>query len=267
MRTSTSAVDSARSSLVSTDVHPSPPDLAALRTQSVTVLDEPAGKDFLRSVGIEVPSGVVVQSAQDAALAAEQVGLPCVVKLAAHDLPHKSDIGGVAGPLDSMVDVEEAAARMLASAPPTTQGLLVEPWVRGTAEVFMGLSMDTAYGPVVVFGAGGVWVEEFQDVAYRLAPVDAREALEMIRSRRATRFLDGKHGTSPVAFDQLASVLERFSRLALDPRVRAHVREIEVNPLIVRSDGAPVAVDCTVVLRDADDVVDVDHPTDNNPRN
>lgn len=252
---------------MSTDLHSSPPDLAALRAESVTVLDEPAGKEFLRTVGIEVPTGVVVQSAQDAAVAAEEVGLPCVVKLAARDLPHKSDIGGVSGPLDSVADVEEAAARMLASAPPSTQGLLVEPWVRGTAEVFMGLSMDTSYGPVVVFGAGGIWVEEFQDVAYRLAPVDALEALEMIRSRRGTRFLDGKHGTGAIALDQVASVVQRFSRLALDPRVRDHVREIEVNPLIVRPGGDPVAVDCTVVLRETGDVVNADDPQDNNPRN
>lgn len=250
-----------------TDIHSSTPDLAALRAESVTVLDEPAGKEFLRTVGIEVPTGVVVQSARDAAVAAEQLGLPCVVKLAARDLPHKSDIGGVSGPLDSVADVEEAAARLLVSAPPSTCGLLVESWVRGTAEVFMGLSMDSSYGPVVVFGAGGIWVEEFQDVAYRLAPVNAPEALQMVRSRRATRFLDGKHGTGAVALDQVASMVQRFSQLAMDPRVRNHVREIEVNPLIVRRDGAPMAVDCTVVLREAGGVLNADGPHDNNARN
>jgi len=267
MGTSMTAVGSARSFLVSTELYPSPPDLSALRAEGVTVLDEPAGKDFLRAVRIGVPTGMVVQSAQEAAAAAEQVGLPCVVKLVARDLPHKSDVGGVAGPLDSVADVEAAAARMLASAPPLTLGLLVEPWVRGSAEMFMGLSMNTSYGPVVVFGVGGIWVEEFQDVAYRLAPVDALEALEMIRSRRATRFLDGKHGTGAVAFDKIASVVQRFSRLALDPRVRDHVREIEVNPLIVRTGGDPIAVDCTVVLREAGGVVNAGDPEDNNTRN
>lgn len=116
----------------------------------------------------------------------------------------------------------------------------------------MGLSMNTQYGPVVVFGAGGIWVEEYQDVAYRVAPVDDHEALQMIISRKASRFLGGKHGTSAIALDQIASVVHRFSRLALDQGVRDHVQEIEVNPLIVRADGVPTAVDCTVVLREPD---------------
>lgn len=224
-------------------------DLAVLRAEGVAVLDEPAGKSLLQTVGIEIPTGVVVHSAKGAADAVERVGLPCAVKLAARDLPHKSDVGGVAGPLSSALEVETAASRMLRSAPPSTQGLLVEPWVRGSAELFLGLSMNTPYGPVVVFGAGGIWVEEHRDVAYRVAPVDEREALDMVLSRRATRLLEGKRGTGSVDLAQVAAVVQQFSRLALDPAVRDHVQEIEVNPLIARAEGMPVAVDCTVVLR------------------
>ncbi len=229
------------------------------------MLDEPTGKEFLRGVGIDVPTGVLADSAESAAAAVDRVGLPCVVKLVARDLPHKSDVGGVAGPLNSVSEVEEAAARMLRSGPPSTQGVLVEPWVQASAEVFMGLTMNTSFGPVVVFGAGGIWVEELKDVAYHVAPVDEVEALAMINSRRSTRSLaEGRHGSGAVALDQVAAVIERFSRLALDPVVRDHVREIEVNPLLVRSDGAPVAVDCTVVLREPGSVSE-NH--DNNPRN
>lgn len=234
--------------MLRTDAQPPSPDLATLRAENVTILDEPSAKAFLRTAGLEVPSGVVAATPV-AAADVSGVDLPCMVKLVAPDLPHKSDLGGVAGPLHAWHDVEAAARRMLESAPAGARGVLVEPWVPGAAELIMSLSVSTPFGPILLFGLGGIWVEEYHDISYRLAPVTEPEAREMIRSRRAARLLEGARGTSPIAIDELAAAMSRFSELALRRDVRDHIAEIEINPLILGADGTPTAVDCTVTLR------------------
>lgn len=235
---------------------PAAPDLAAARAAGIRVLDEPAGKAILRGVGIATPEGRVVNSPAAAVEAAAAIGYPCMVKVVATDEPHKSEHGGVAGPFDHPEDLLAAAIRMASLTAVSDAQLLVEPWIAGDAELIMGLTFNSAFGPTLTFGVGGIWVEEYRDVAHRLAPVSHEEATAMILSRRAVRTFTGGRGGKSISIAELAEVIRCFSQLSTDPQIQAHVAEIEVNPLIVGAGAPPTAVDCTVVLRNSDDIFD-----------
>jgi acetate---CoA ligase (ADP-forming) len=222
--------------------------LRGLRAAGASVADEPSGKDLLRALGIGAPDGRVVDGPEAAAEAAGALGGPVAVKLVARDLPHKSDAGAVAGPLRSAAEVREAAARIGRAG---GEGLLVERWQEGGVACFAGLALHTAFGPVVSFGLGGIWVEILRDVAHRLAPVSEAEALEMARSLRGAPLLLGARGRAPVDLAALAASVSRLSTLARDPDALDLIAELDVNPLLAPDDGPPVALDATVVLRRA----------------
>jgi succinyl-CoA synthetase beta subunit len=227
---------------------PSAPDLARLRADGITVLDEPTGKALIASIGITTPAGVIAASPSAAAEAAASLGGRCMLKAVSTNQPHKSEAGGVAGPFDDPADVQAAATVMARASFTPNLAFLVEPWIAGDAEVIMGLNFTSAFGPTLMFGVGGIWVEEYRDVAHRLAPVSLDEAKAMISSRRAVRTLTGGRGGKSTQIADLANAIRLFSRLATDRAILEHVAEIEINPAIV-SAGAPVtAVDCTVVL-------------------
>jgi succinyl-CoA synthetase beta subunit len=220
--------------------------LRGLRAAGASVADEPAGKELLRALGLSVPQGLVAAGVDEAVEAARALGGPVAVKLVAQDLPHKSDVGAVAGPLDTPAAVRAAAARIVR---PEAVGLLVERWHDGGVACFAGLALHTAFGPVVSFGLGGVWVEILRDVAHRLAPVSEREAREMALSLRAAPLLLGARGRPAVDLSALAASVSRLSRLAADEDARELVDEVDVNPLLALESGTPVALDATVVLR------------------
>jgi hypothetical protein len=183
------------------------------------VLDEPAGKALLRAVGIATPGARLVETAADA----------------------------VAGPLVTAAAASEAAGAMQQrhDAP-----LLVEQWLDDGVQCFAGLSLDGGFGPVLSVGLGGIWVEILEDVAHRSAPLTGGEAAEMIESLRGAAVLASARGQAGADLDALAETLVKLGELAREPRVRALVSTIEVNPLLATASGPPVALDCTVVLRD-----------------
>jgi succinyl-CoA synthetase beta subunit len=220
-----------------------------MRADGITVLDEPTGKALLNSIGITTPLGVIAASPSTAAEAAASLGQRCMLKAVSTNQPHKSESGGVAGPFDNPADVQAAATVMARASSTPNVAFLVEPWIAGDAEVIMGLTFTSAFGPTLMFGVGGIWVEEYRDVAHRLAPVSLDEAKAMICSRRAVRTLTGGRGGKSIQIENLADTIRRFSQLATDPAILEHVAEIEINPAIVSAEFPLTAVDCTVVLR------------------
>ncbi|MEY2532116.1 MAG: hypothetical protein QOF29_26 [bacterium] len=222
--------------------------LRDLRSAGAHVADEVAGKALLRGLGIEVPEGRLVAGPDEAAEAAHALGGAVAVKVVAADLPHKSDAGGVAGPLRLRSEVRAAAERI---ARPGGGGLLVERWHEGGVACFAGLALHSPFGPLISFGAGGVWVEIMRDVAHRLAPVSEREATEMVCSIRAAPLLLGGRGRPPVDLPALAAAIARLSALATDAEALELIDELDVNPILARADGPPVALDATAVLRPA----------------
>ncbi len=216
-----------------------------------TVLPEYAARGLLEAYGLRFPGSELVRSAEEAAAAAGRLGYPVVLKVASPDISHKTDVGGVAVGLADAASVRAAFQRMdrqVRAAAPTARidGYEVESQVPGGKEVLVGVQRDPNFGPIVVFGLGGIYVEVLKDVTFRLAPMRPLSAQHMVESVRAYPLLAGVRGEPPSDVAALVEAIERVSQLAVE---RPEVSELDLNPLIVRAAGqGVVAVDARVVL-------------------
>jgi acetyltransferase len=213
-------------------------------------LGMPEVAPLLAAYGIPVVATRVVAGAEDAAAAAEGIGFPVALKIVSPDISHKTDVGGVALGLGDGRAVREAATAMLrrvaAERPRAAiQGLLVEAMAPAGRELLLGGVRDAQFGPLVMVGLGGIYVEVFADTAARLAPVSPAEALGMLDELKVAPLLRGARGEAAVDRDALAAVVARFSQVLM---YLPELAEIEINPLTVGPTGA-VAVDARARLR------------------
>lgn len=199
---------------------------------------------LLGAYGIRTPAIRPAGNRGEAAVAAKQIGFPVAMKVKSPDVVHKTDVGGVKLNLRS----EEEAARAfdeirasLARAKPGApfEGVTVEPMVAGGIETIVGMTRDPLFGPVVLFGLGGVAVELLRDVSVRVAPITDRDAEEMIGEIRGAPLLDGYRGAPPVDKASLFDLLHRVSRLAVD---HPEVLELDLNPVVAFPGGKPALV-------------------------
>ncbi|MGD1994852.1 MAG: acetate--CoA ligase family protein [Anaerolineae bacterium] len=196
-----------------------------------------------RRHGVPVADGETVDSVEGAARAADHLGYPVAVKLLSTKVVHKSDSGGVALDLKDAAAVRQSAEEMLSREIDPAR-VLVQRMVVGGVEVILGGKQDPSFGPVVMFGLGGVYVEVFDDVTFRIAPLSRFDAEEMIDEVRGRQLLDGLRGTPPADREALVEALLAVSRLMTDnPRLV----EFDINPLLVLEQGA-VAVDARAVV-------------------
>ncbi len=225
--------------------------VARARRAGLSVLPEYAARELLEAYGIPFAPARRVRSAEEAVAAAEAVGYPVVLKVVSPEISHKTDVGGVALDLGDAAAVRTAVERMRATlrlrAPNARlEGFEVEAQIRGGKEVLIGMQRDAGFGPVVVFGLGGIYVEVLRDVTFRLAPLRPLSAQQMIRSVKAFPLLQGTRGEAPSDLGRLAEAIERVSQLAVE---QPEIAELDINPLIVRAEGkGVVAVDARVVL-------------------
>jgi acyl-CoA synthetase (NDP forming) len=214
-------------------------------------LDEPSAKRVLAAFGLPVPAGETVADGNDAPAAAERLGFPLAIKLVSPDGIHKSDIGGVRlGIADA--DGVRAAIRALAAAAAAhgarTTGFLVERMAAPGVEVVIGGLLDARFGPVVMLGLGGVFVEVFADTAFRVCPIDAADARDMIDELKSAPLLRGARGRAPVDEAALvAALLAVAGPDGLMVRAGGAIAELDVNPLIASASGA-LACDARIVL-------------------
>jgi acyl-CoA synthetase (NDP forming) len=226
-----------------------PPSGPALDPREIAT--EAGAKRVLAAAGLPVLPERVVADAAEAVDAAHAMGFPVVLKIVSPDLPHKTEVGGVALDLRDAAAVEAAHAAMLArvrAAAPAAriEGVLVSPMVRGGVEMILGAKRDPVFGPVVLVGIGGIFAEVLQDVAVRPAPVDEAEALAMLRGLKAFAVLDGARGRPKADLPAAARAIAALSRFAA--RHAAQVAEIDVNPLLLRPEGqGAVALDALIV--------------------
>jgi acetate---CoA ligase (ADP-forming) len=217
----------------------------------LSLLPGPAARALLGAYGIEFPGVRQVRSPEEAARAADQLGYPVVLKVVSPDISHKTDVGGVILGLRDRGAVVDAVKRMSATvrhrAPKArVQGFEVGTQVGAGKEILIGLQRDPGFGPVLVLGLGGVYVEVLRDVTFRLAPVRTLSARHMIEELKAYPILQGTRGEPPSDLDAIAEAIERVSQLAVE---LPEVAELDINPLIVGVEGAGVvAVDARVVL-------------------
>jgi acetyltransferase len=215
---------------------------------ATTTLSEWASKQLLGGFGVPLPAELRAADADAAAAAASAVGFPVAVKLNGALIAHKSERGLVRLGLGDTDAVAAAASALLAGVGPADgdADLLVAPMVPGRRELIVGAVRDGQFGPMVMLGVGGVLAEAAADVVFRPAPLDPPTAEEMIDDLRAAALFGAFRGEAAVDRSALASVLVGIGRLIAD---RDDVTSVDVNPLIVRPDGTPVAVDALVEVR------------------
>lgn len=219
-------------------------------------MSEHEAKRVLSAAGIPFPEEVLVAPDQDAGAAAARIGFPVVLKIASPDIAHKTEIGGVVVGVQGEADAREAAVAIVARArkerpDARIDGVLVSPMIEGGVEIIAGVSRDPVFGPVVMFGLGGVFVEVLKDVTFRAAPFDAVEAGRMIREIRGYSMLEGVRGAPPADVEALAEML---SALSLFAAANADaIDSVDLNPVRVFEKGRGLlALDALIVPRAAE---------------
>ena len=211
-------------------------------------INEAEAKRLLGAAGIPFAPERVARTREDAVVAAEAIGFPVVLKILSADIAHKSEAGGVVLGLQSADEVAGAfdamVARVKERAPNARiEGALVARMIEGGVETVIGLKHDPVFGPVVLFGLGGVYVEVLKDVTLRLAPVDHATAKQMIRAIKGYPLLAGARGRPPVDLDALAGALVALSHFGA---AHSQVASAEINPFIALPKGG-VAVDALIL--------------------
>lgn len=218
-------------------------------------LSELASKRILSDAGIAFPQDRLVRSADEIRAAADAVGYPQVLKIVSADIAHKTEIGGVVVGVANAQEAEDAYAAILRRAAEKRpdariDGVMVTPMIEGGVETIAGVTIDPVFGPVVMFGLGGVFVEVLKDVTFRAAPFDTAEAMRMIREIRGYAMLEGVRGAPPVDVGALAEMLSTLSRFAAANADR--LDGIDLNPVRVLERGkGVVALDALVIPRAA----------------
>jgi acetate---CoA ligase (ADP-forming) subunit beta len=216
-------------------------------------LSEHESKRLLADFGLPLGAERLVATPEAAVAAAEELGYPVAAKLCGDHVAHKTERGLVRLGLRDGDALRAASAELLAAARPedAATGVLVAPMVAGLRELIAGLHEDPQFGPCVMLGVGGVFAEALADVAFRLVPVSAVDAEEMLDELHHQALLGAFRGEPPVDRDALVAVARGLSALA---EARPDVESVDLNPLVVLGAGPdagrPVAVDALVVLRD-----------------
>lgn len=212
-------------------------------------IPEQESKAMLAAYGFTVPQATLVLNAEDAVRAAGIIGYPVVMKIVSPDIIHKSDVGGVKLGLSGPTEVGDAYELMMArirkSMPQARlQGVLVQEMVSDGWEIIIGMTRDPQFGPMLMFGLGGVYVEVLRDVSFQLAPISAEDAAEMLIGTKTYNLLKGVRGEESVDMQLVAECIQRISQLAMDFPM---IEEMDINPLKVSSERArAVAVDARV---------------------
>ncbi len=225
--------------------------IAQARAQGRAALDEHAGKALLAEYGVTVPQSVTVKNADEVEAKFGTLRAPVVVKIMSPDILHKSDAGGVKVGLKTAAEVKEAIQSMAASPKikgARIDGYLIESMAPAGQELVIGGVRDADFGPLVMVGLGGIFVEVLADVSFRICPITRLDAQEMLAELKGAAILDGARGMKPVSKDAIVDVLLKVGgENGLLMQHAADFTEADINPLIV-SEHAAVAVDARFIL-------------------
>jgi acetate---CoA ligase (ADP-forming) subunit beta len=206
-------------------------------------LSEFEAKQFLSAFGVPVCKEILAPDADAAAAEAAKIGFPVVLKASGEKLTHKTEAGGVVLNLKSVEEVKKEGQRLLGI--PGCEALSVQEMVGGARELVCGLTRDPHFGPAVMFGLGGILTEILKDTVFRIAPLTPYDAKEMMSEIRASKILQPFRGEAAVDVEVLARTLIAVGEIGVKFEA---VAEIDINPLKIRPDGKPVAVDALVIL-------------------
>jgi acetate---CoA ligase (ADP-forming) subunit beta len=223
--------------------------IAAARAEGRSLLSEVESKQLLADAGIRVTQSRLATSAADAATIAAEIGFPVVLKVSSTEIAHKSDVGGVLLGLEDEAAVRDGYERIIAAvgkAAPgaSVEGVSVQEMAKPGTEVVIGTTTDPQFGPVMMFGLGGIFVEVLKDVAFRIVPLEERDARQMVREIRGFPVLAGVRGQAPADLAALESMILQLSQFI---EQHPEIAELDLNPVLAYADGA-IAVDARVVL-------------------
>jgi acyl-CoA synthetase (NDP forming) len=223
--------------------------LSQAREEKRTVLTEIEAKQILAEAGINCTETVLATSREEAVALCDKTGYPVVLKVSSVDISHKSDAGGVKVNLNSKEEVEKAFDDIMTSckayAPDADiEGVAVQTMAEPGTEIIMGMINDASFGPVVMFGLGGVLVEVLKDVSFRIVPIDKNDAIEMTTEIQGKKLLEGYRGQDPADVECLRDMLVKLSAFV---DATPGIEEIDMNPVFAYKDGA-VVVDARIIL-------------------
>jgi acetyltransferase len=215
-------------------------------------LNEIESTDLLKAYNLPVTKKRIADSAEKAATIAAETGFPVVMKILSHDIIHKSDLGGVILNITSAEEAGSAFSQIIDNVHKKMpdvkiEGVQVTRQIQNGLEVILGIKKDPSFGPVIMFGLGGIFVEIFRDISFRIAPVDKQTAYEMIKEIKSSGLLTGIRGTIPRDMEAVAGAIVKLSSLAIDC---PFIRELDINPLIVLEKGAGCFIADTKIILD-----------------
>jgi acyl-CoA synthetase (NDP forming) len=229
--------------------------MEAIRNKTKSGINEAEAKTLLREYGVPVVPEMVVADYREALTAADEMGCPVVLKGLGRALTHKTERGLVHLNLNNPQDIQRAVEAIKAAAGDDLEGFLIQPQIQGKRELVAGLFRDPQFGPVVMFGIGGVFTEALADVTFRLAPITETEAADMLSEIRANALLGKYRGEDAINRKQIIQTLSGLGRIGVE---LPEIAEIDINPLLAASDGRLSAVDALVVAGQAPE--DQQHP-------
>ena len=209
-----------------------------------TALSEYESKQILASYGIPVTQEELDINPEDLSKAIHKIGYPLVMKGCAAEIAHKTERGLIRVDVRNEDEARTAFKEITAAMDGEEKAVLVQQMVKGQRELVVGMTRDPQFGPCVMFGLGGIFTEVLEDTSFRVAPIERRDALEMILEIKAHKILEAIRGMEPADKDMLADILIAVGRLGIENEA---IMEIDINPVII-SRGKPVAVHALVVL-------------------
>jgi len=208
-------------------------------------LSEYESKEFLKSYGIPATRENLVHTREECTKAAHAIGYPLVLKACSPQLAHKTEKGLVRLDLRSNQELILAFDDLMSRMEGNEKSILVQELIKGTRELVAGMTRDPQFGPCVMFGLGGIFTEILKDIAFRVAPLEKRDALDMTQEIKAHKILGAVRGMPAADMDLLCDILVKVGEIGLE---NESIQEIDINPLIL-SGAKPVAVDALIVLK------------------
>jgi len=226
--------------------------LRQARKENRANLTEIESKELIKSAGIPIVEAKLARTKAEAVSLSKKIGFPVVLKIVSPDVVHKSDSGGVRLGLDNAVQVGRAYSEILAAIKKhhpkaKIEGISVQKMACPGIEVIIGMTKDEQFGPVLMFGLGGILVEVLKDVSFRIVPLNKRDASQMIKEIKGYPLLEGYRGQEPADIPFLEALILKVSDF-IDKNPK--IKELDLNPVFAYKNGA-VAVDARVILEPA----------------
>jgi acetyl-CoA synthetase (ADP-forming) len=215
------------------------------RKEGRETLSEYESKIVLASYDIPVTREIIIQKDNDVISAAHEIGYPVVMKGCSPEITHKTEKDLIRTDIRDDKEASDTFNDIMAGMNGSNGAILIQEMIKGKRELVIGLIRDPQFGPCVMFGLGGIFTEILKDVSFRLAPLEKRDALEMMDEIKAHKILDAVRGMEPVDRELLSKMLINVGRIGVENDA---IKEIDINPVII-SGSRPVAVDALVVLQ------------------